>query len=149
MTINECCFVLHDADLNRFFQRFVPPNNKVRGLHLELQDNKIVVSGRTPMFLNVRFQATLDVAHTDKEIIIQIESIRPMNGLLGQLKDKILRTIAEHANFIQPDLLNDAVRIDVNKALQARLADANLTIKELKISTGALALSLTGTLIIV
>lgn len=130
-------------------RRFAPPNNKIRGLRLELQDDKLILFGRVVQFLNVPFQATLDVAHTESEIIIHLVQIQPMSGVMGQFKEKILRTFAERADFVQHDKLNDAVRIDVNKALQKRIASAKLIVKECTVSTDDLALMLHGELLIV
>jgi len=148
VTINECSIVLHDEDLNHFVSRFAPSNNKVRGLRLELQDDKIILSGRAVQFFNISFQATLSLAHTDREIIARLERIQPMSGVMGQFKDKILGKISERGDFIQHDKLNDAIRIDVNKALQKRNASAEITIKECAVSTNDLALTFQGELLL-
>ncbi len=149
MDINEFSIVFHDEDLNRLIGRFAPPNNKIRNLRVECQDEKILFSGRIAQLLNIPFQATLDISHTENEIVVRLERIQPMRGMMGQFKEKILNMLAERADFIRHDKLNDALRIDVNKALAKHITSAKLLVKDCTASTDNLALTLQGELLIV
>ena len=144
MVINEFKVSLNEQDLNRLVHHFVPTNNKVNNLGVAIRHEKIVIMGRANFILGVSFEAILDLAHTEKEIILRLERLSPMNSLVGQFKEKILSKIAERADFIQHDKLNDALRIDIKKALEKSIEESNLTIMELAVSSNVLCIALIG-----
>ena len=146
MTIQESSFILRSGDLNCLIEKFVTPTKKVSTLNAELQNDKLVISGRANTFFEINFQAIVALSHTNTEIIARLEQLGPMSGIMAQFKGKILSTIAEKADFIELDKAIDTIRIKLNQAAGKGLSASHLNIRELSIVEGTLRISLQGEL---
>lgn len=144
MHIKNLDIVITDDDLNAVISQNIPSGGKISNIRATVEDRHLTFSGQLKVLLPINFEAGFKISHTKKEIIAQLAQVRPMSGIMDQLKNKILEKIVEFAAFARLDVDHEAIRIPLDEILKKYGLDSNLEIEDVIVAEKQLRLKVQG-----
>jgi hypothetical protein len=141
MEIQALRMVVSEQDLNDLLRRYLPPEQPVEDLRVQLSADGIHVTGQYPFFISVKFETVWEVGVVDGLASIRLAKFKAM-GVPGNIfKSAIMKAIEDAArkeSWIR--IAGDQVLADLEAACAKYAVAARLRLKSIAVQPSLLLL---------